>query len=406
MRKIMIILAVLFLAGFSSALTLKSGQTNYEKGSEIILSGSCDLGDMHRISAELGNKKIFDEQINCFSDGKFDFKYPTSFLDPSGNWRIKLFTPENETEIIVIVKPIPESAFYRITFLSPAGVAFKRGETIFISIEMTDSGEIVNDAQVVMYDVFGRKIYLKAEGNGIYDVNYGVPFNAPEEKWGLTVVAQKEDDGKLYGGERLLEIEILPASFIFQIIEPVNQTYEQSDKIPIKAKVTYSNGVSLTQTNIEVAELRVGQEKIPFEINSNGELILAYAPKETGNQIYRIYLKDNAGNESEHKIELIVTCSATCMVKNYGLIVLVVVLVLGVVSKLFYTKINYSVQLLKLKNEKAKTTELIKDLQREYFEKAVMPAKSYKSNMATYKSKLIELDEKIKQMEHKIRQEK
>jgi len=406
MKKIMIIFAVLFLAGFSGALTLKSGQTNYEKGSEIILSGSCDLGSMHRLSAELDNKKIFDEQVSCFSDGKFDFKYQTSFLDPSGNWRIKLFTAENETDIIVIVKPIPESAFYRITFLSPAGVAFKRGETIFLSVEITDSGKIVDGAQVIMYDVFGRKIDLKEEGNGIYDLNYGIPFDAPEENWVLTVIAQKEENAKLYGGERILEIDILPASFIFQIIEPVNQTYEQSDKIPIKAKATYSNGAKLTQTNVEVAELRVGQERTPFEINSNGEFILAYEPKETGNQIYRIYLKDSAGNESEHKIELIITCSATCLIKNYGLIVLVIILVLGVVSKLFYTKINYSIQLLRLKSEKAKTTELIKDLQREYFEKAVMPATSYKRNMAIYKSKLIELDEKVKQMESKIQQEK
>ena len=44
---------------------------------------------------------------------------------------------------------------------------------------------------------------------------------------------------------------------------------------------------------------------------------------------------------------------------------MVIILVLGVVSKLFYTKINYTIQLLKLKNEKAKTTELIKDLQKE-----------------------------------------
>ncbi|MCR4335097.1 MAG: hypothetical protein NUV57_01015 [archaeon] len=406
MKKIAVIIAFLFLAGFSGALTLKSSQTNYEKGSEIILSGSCDLGKVHMLSAELGNKKIFDESVNCFSDGKFDFKYKISFLDPSGNWRIKLFTPENETEIIVIVKPIPESAFYRITFLSPAGVAFKRGETILLSVEIADSGKIVDGAQIVMYDVFGEKIDLKPEGNGIYDLNYGIPFNAPEEKWSLIVVAQKEENDKLYGGERLLEIEILPAIFSFQILEPVNQTYEQSDKIPIKVKATYSNGANLTQANIEIAELRVGEERIPFEINSNGELILAYEPKKTGNQLYKIYLKDNAGNESEHKIELIVTCSATCLLKNYGLIVLVIILVSGVIVKLFYTKINYSVQLLSLKNEKAKTTELIKDLQREYFEKAVMPATSYKNNMATYKSKVIELDEKIRQMENKIQQEK
>jgi len=404
-QKIIVIMLLIFLAGFSCALTLKSEKTTYEKGTDLELSGNCDSSTLHKIKAEVKGKKIFEEQVNCFG-GKFDFKYTTGFLDPSGNWNIKLFTSENETEIIAIVKAIPESAYYRITFLSPAGVSFRRGETILVSVEVTDSGEAVDEAEVIMFDVFGRRISLKPEGRGAYDINYAIPFNSKEDTWDLTITAQKETGTGTFGGERNLEIDIMGAAFNFNVIEPSNQSYEQSDPLPIKVQVTYSNGVKLRQGNIEIAELRVGQDNEAMEINSDGDLILSYLPKQTGNQVYRIYIKDNAGNESEKRIELTITCSITCFMKSYGLIILVIILVVGVVAKLFYAKIQYSVQLITLQNEKEKTMELIKNLQKEYFGKAVMPASSYKSNLASYKAKLIELEEKIKRLKHNIEQEK
>lgn len=402
MKKILYLcISMLLIMSFSYALTLKTDQSSYDKGEEIVLSGSCDNTIIHNIKAELGKITIFEKNVIC-SEGKFEFKYETSFLDPIGTWKITLFTFDNETGILMQIKPTHDSAFYRITFLSPANFEFKKGESVFISIELADSGTPVDDAEVLMYDALGRKINLKPEGNGIYDVNYSIPYNAATGDWDLIVTAQKQPNGTIYGGERKIETKITETLFNFEIIEPAKQTYEQSDSIPFKTKITYPNGAKLKKENVDIAELRIGNQKIPLEINSEEEFILSHSPRESGNQVFLLYVKDNAGNEGTKRVELVITCSITCLVKTYGLMAFVIILVLGVVSRLFYAKTKNALQLIQLKKDKEKTLDLIKNLQTEYFEKGIMPASSYKKNLANYKSKLIDLEEKIKQLEAKI----
>ncbi|MCH7902353.1 hypothetical protein IIC68_01215, partial [archaeon] len=261
MRKVLYLcLSMLLIAGFSHALTLKTDQSSYEKGEKIVFSGNCDNAIIHSIKAELGKITIFEENLNC-AEGKFEFRYETSFLDPSGTWKITLFTFDNETGILMQIKPTPDSAFYRITFLSPANFEFKKGESVFISVEVADSGTLVDDAEVVIYDALGRKINLKPAGNGIYDLNYSIPYNAQTGDWDLIVTTQKQPNGKVYGGERKIETQITKTLFNFEIIEPANQTYEQSDSIPFKIKITYPNGAKLKKENDDVAELRIGNEQ-------------------------------------------------------------------------------------------------------------------------------------------------
>ncbi|HZX20237.1 MAG TPA: hypothetical protein VFF13_04435 [archaeon] len=405
MKKLFFIFFLLFISGTVFSLTLKAEQNGYEKGSDIPLSGSCDAGEVHKIKAELGNLQIFEEQINCF-EGKFSYTHSTSYLDPSGNWTITLFTQNSETQIIVQIEPVPESAFYRITFLSPAVFTFQRGEPVFISVEITDSGNPVLEAEVVMFDVFGRRIQLKDEGNGIYDINYGIPFNSQIGKWDLFVTAQKNQESKNYGGERKIETNIVQTQFDFEFIEPENRTFEQSDSVPFRVKVRYPSGQKLSKVLVETAELRVNNSTFPMEMNSEGELVLNYYAQESGNLIHTIFVEDIAGNQAEANLELTITCSVTCLLKSYGLIVLAFILVFGVVAKLFYSKTKKSFDLLALQKEREKTMELIKNIQTEYFGKAVMPASSYKSNLAEYKARLIDLDEKIKQMKKKIEETK
>ena len=406
MKKIIyLLLSMILITSFSYSLTLKTDQSSYDKGEEILLSGNCDNAIIHSVKAELGEITIFEESINC-STGKFDFSYETSFLDPIGTWKIILFTFDNETGILTQIKPTQDSAFYRITFLSPANFEFRKGESVFISVEVADSGEPVDGVEVVMYDALGRKINLKPEGNGIYDLNYSVPYNALTGDWDLIVTAQKQPNGTVHGGERKIETKITQTLFSFEIIEPTNQTYEQSDSIPFKTKITYPNGAKLKKENVEIVELRIGDQKISMEINSEEEFILSHYPSASGNQVFLLYVKDDAGNEGTKRIELVITCSITCLAKTYGLVVLVIILVLGVVSRLFYSKTKNALQLIQLKKDKEKTLDLIKNLQTEYFEKGIMPAMSYKKNLSNYKSKLIDLEEKIKQIEAKIEVQK
>ncbi|PIN85311.1 MAG: hypothetical protein COV47_02835 [Candidatus Diapherotrites archaeon CG11_big_fil_rev_8_21_14_0_20_37_9] len=404
-RKALIIVLLLVFAAFTPALLLKSEKNSYSKGDSIVLSGFCDSGE-NRISAETEGKIVFDEQVICDVKG-FKFSYPTTFLDPSGSWKITLSSPETESSVLLRVEPTSDSAFFRITFLSPAEFNFSRGEFVFVSVEVLDAGEPVDNAQVVFFDAFSRKINLKNSGNGIYDLNYSVPYNAPTGQWNLLVVAQKEtDSGKIIGGERKIPAEISPARFDFVIIEPSKPAYEQSDAIPFKFNVFYPNGTKLDSTNLKQVEVIAGDQNYIAELNTNNEYVLSYIPNQSGNIDARIIATDTAGNESQYSVQVTVTCPITCFLKNWGLIILVFVLVVAIITRLFYHKTKLNLELMRLKSEKEKTTQLIKNLQLEYFGKGIMPSSSYKSNLLNYKSKLIEIDEQLNQLQKKLSEEK
>ena len=403
--KIVLLAAIVILSGFAAGLTINVEAPSYEKGGPLVFSGTCEQVTMHRVRGEINEKIIFDEQINCF-DSKFTYTRPTTYLDPSGNWKVTLYTSQSEASVIAKVLPTPESSFYRITFLSPAAFSFERASTVLISVEVTDSGEPVEGAQVIMYDTSGERIDLTSKGNGVYDVNYFVRSDSQLGEWDLIVAAQKEQGGNTYGGERKISTELVQSGFTFEIMEPSLKSYEQSDPVPVKARVTYPSGQAVSVDNVEQAELRVAGRAYPLEVNSQNQFVASYRPEQSGNQVLRIYIKDQAGNEGEEAVSIVVTCSLTCFLKSYGLIILVTMLVVGVVARLFYSKISKSMSMIKLTNERKKTLELIQNLQKDYFGKGVMPSSSYKNNLANYKAKLIEIDQRIKELQKKMDEEK
>lgn len=406
MKKIILVLFLLaVLAPATHALLLKSEKNSYVKGEELSFTGLCDQG-VNLITGETEGKEIFSQQVVC-QDGGFSFSYKTSFLDPSGSWNVTLVGQSEESTVPVRVELNDDSAYYRLTFLSPAERTFKRSQSVFLSVQLTDSGEPVDGAQVVFYDVFARRITLRNSGNGIYDLNYLVPFDAQIKEWGLVVTATNEDRVLgTKGGERKIDSTIIPANFTFSVVEPTQQTYEQSDTIPFKVAITYPNGSPLKEDNVQEAVLIVKDQNFALEANSEGEFIYSYNPQFSGNQEIIIFAKDTQANQGQQKIPLVITCSFTCFLKNWGLIILVFVLVVGVVLRLFYKRITMGMQLSQLKTEKEKTIQLIKDLQGEYFGRGVMPSSSYKKNLTSYKSRLIELDEQIKQLSSRLEEEK
>lgn len=405
MKKLFLALFIVLLSASAFSMSIKPEKSSYGKGEEIIFSGSCDQGLQHSIKAESEGKQVFDSPIECQAD-KFVFIHQSTFLDPSGNWEVTLSTERSSAKTFVNVEPVPKSAYYRITFLSPAEFSFERGSDVFISADISDAGTPVVGADAIMYDVFGRRIQLRDEGNGVYDLNYLVPFDAPLGDWSLLVETQKGKGTEMSGGERNIATKIIPARFSFSIVEPRLQTYEESDQIPFKALITYGDGTPLDESKALRVELIADNQRHGLQSSGNGEWSTPYNPDSSGSKAFSISAEDSAGNLGETSVSLVITCPATCLLKKFGLPAIVIALVAGVVFRLFYSRTRSRVQLMRLKAEHEKTIDLIKSLQRDYFGKGVMPTSSYRTNLAMYKSRLIELEQQIKRLDATIESEK
>ena len=114
---------------------------------------------------------------------------------------------------------------------------------------------------------------------------------------------------------------------------------------------------------------------------------------------------DFTQNEGLKTIKMVIGCSVTCLINQYGLFVAAFVLIVAAVGRIFYSHISYKGKLEKLQKEKEKINRLIKDRQREYFTKGIMPAKSYKKNLSEYKTRLIQTEQEIMELKRKEEEE-
>lgn len=401
LRLVLLLKLLLLLCISAYALTVNTDKTQYLKGEVIKISGDCKTELETKLTASLEEKIIFEEFINCSAGGSYIFEYATSYLDPAGNWLLVLSNKEERITKRAVVNPTSESAFYLIAFLSPTEGKYKRVEDIIISVRVTDAGIPVRDANLITWGPDGKKYYFENSGEGLYNLEYEIPYNGKLGDWELLVLAQSQRNGTFFGGVNSLTLELVKAPIAIEVVEPEIHSYELIQKIPIKLNISYFNGKPIKEEIDELSVVAIiGRKNIQLEKTEEGAYELLYEPEmsEIGSLVIRINALDDAGNDGVKVIDLVVTCSIACLLIKYGLYIIVFIVVLIIILSLFSSRIKYHLELRMLENEKKKTMDLIKSLQEEYFGGRVMPSKSYNRNLAQYKSRIAELDEKIKRL--------
>lgn len=398
-----LIIGLLLLILFNSAfgLSVTTDKNDYIKGDAIEISGSCNPLLSNELITTYGEKKVFEKGVECSSLGNYSLKYDISLVDPAGNWIIKLLNEEESFVKKIVVSRSPESAYYLIRFLSPSIGKYRKIEDIALSVKVTDAGVVVEDASVVCWDLDGNRLYLENKGNGSYFLQYEIPYNSEAEEWDLLVIAASEKGGEWYGGENRISLAITNAPITIDVIEPAIQSFELTATIPIKAGMTYFNGKEIKEEKEELkAVAEINGKNYELEKTEGGIYQINYkpGPEDLGTTTISLSAEDDAGNKGNKTIDLVITCSLGCLMTTYGIYVLAFLVIGGIILAAFYGRITHGVRLRVLQKERKKTFDLIKALQKEYFDKGVMPYRSYKKNLADYQTRIAELDEKIKNL--------
>ncbi|MFH1255973.1 MAG: hypothetical protein V1494_01640 [Candidatus Diapherotrites archaeon] len=392
------------LMAFAGAENISiAANASMEKGQMLEMHGSCARLAFVALSATSSDgKKIFENEIQCTSAGDFSYIYGTSFLDPAGEWVLAAESAGEKAETSISVLEKPESQFYLITFLSPSATEYKRTDDIIISVKVTDSGKAVDDANVIAWGVEGKRIQLYGNGNGNYSTTYGLPFDAELGEWVLTVAADKKSESLYAGGENSISLAVAKARIIIDALEPSLETYQLSEPIPLKASAVYSSGKKLAGAGEKPKiTARIGENEVLLQQVDENFFAGSYEPRgEDFGEIAIVFsATDEAGNTGETLKTVITTNYWGWFLKNNLLFFVVAIVLAVLLARFFYSGAKYSIMGSRLKNEKTQTEELIKSLQREYFEKGVMPAGTYKENLSKLKAKLTELDARIADME-------
>ncbi|MBI2598271.1 MAG: hypothetical protein HYW50_03685 [Candidatus Diapherotrites archaeon] len=395
-----VLLALLFFSANAFSIGFETDKSVYEKLETVMVSGNCFGTGAETISAVSDSFEIFSKPVECKQDKTFDFEYKTSFLDHSGEWVLTFFSQKEQATKTIFVKEKREAGFFLVRFLSPTEGRYQRNQKIILSVEVIDAGTRIADSQVVGWGAKGEKLVFQNNSTGQYVLEYIIPLDSPAKDWRLEVLAQAKKGENFFGGIGQLGLSVEPAPIILEVLEPKVSSFEQGEKIDFDVIVKYASGEPIKegQVFLQIGENTQNLEQITLE-NFKGE----YSIPSGASGALEIELKavDFAQNSGIQKIKVVVGCSVTCIVRQYGLIAVAAVLIGFALTRIVLMHYGFKGRRKRLEKEKEKFENIIRDLQKEYFTKGVMPASSYKKNLSEYKSRLLQVEQELSDLKRK-----
>lgn len=390
MKLLNLLFCLLLICFSANALTLNTDKDSYEKGETINVSGSSESAV--RLTISNGKIKIAEEEL--IPEGNlFEFSYKSTYLDPSGQWTITAENDMNRIEKDFEVRIPARGAYFLITFFSPSTGEHKRTKNIEINVEITDAGVPINSAEVVAYGASGERLQLEPKGEGIYYLNYAIPFNAPLGEWNLVLTAKKGYGNNLTGGENSIKLTVIETPILLEVVRPSTQIIGLGERTTIIVKPTYFNGKTVDESTTLTA--RINSEIVDFARESNGEYIAYYTPGELGELKIEVSAEDSAQNEGSKVLTIIVGGWLEFFIGQYWLYLLIGIIIAALIVYKTQSKVIYDFRLNSLKKEKEKTKLMLKKVQEDYFKKGVIDKTNYEPTSSEYKKKLCAIDEKI-----------
>ena len=396
-KSLFTLFALVFFATLAFGLALDTPLDEYSKGDKILFTMDCAQSRTNHFSVKQGYKEVLEEDFLCPPSGGYSYTLQTSFLDPQGKWVAELSSSEGSVTKEITVNEKREAGFLQVKFQSPVQGNYFRGEKLAINVEIRDAGEPAVDANAVFWGTKGEKIFLQNKENGAYFFEYELPLDAVPGDFEIEVLAEKKTETGLIGGKGTVKIAVQNSPVLIEILEPSAATFDFGEEIPFAVKANYPNGKPLVGPVLSVT---LADTQVPLSLGS-GHLFEAnpiLSGTARGAIEATVTATDAYGNSSEKKLSLVITCSPTCLVKQYGLLFLGLAVIAFIVSRTILSKARKQNDLATLEKEKQKTLELIKSLQTEYFGRGIMPSASYKKNLAEYKEKIVEIEERIKNL--------
>jgi hypothetical protein len=386
---------LLFFALFlcsASGLTVSADKGEYLKGETIIVSGECDADvEVRMLSAK---RMVFEGNAEC-RDHAFELSYEIAFSDPAGAWNIAVSSGDRDETERVIVKPVRESQFFIITFLSPSREIYARGEDLNMSVRVTDAGEEVESASVFTWGALGEKMELAYLGEGIYFLHYSIPPDAPTGQWNVVVTAEKNAGERTFGGEnsKILSIEkaLIPIAFA----KPAVKSVQAGETLEIEVKATYPNGSLLRSPS---AALSFDGRTCEMHDNNNGFFAcsLEVEAAQAGVRQILVEISDEFGNTGKSGMDITVGIGAASVL--LGILPAAVVLLAAAFAAWFFAlpRMRQKRESRFLGKEGKELEAKIRKLQEDYFEKGSVGKEEYRRRIAGLEAELEEVKKKLK----------
>ena len=376
-------------------LTLEVKGESFDKGDKIVIQGMANVEV--EVTAYSEGRIVFSKKAPVKNNG-FRLEYETGFTDPAGEWKIVARDGLNSKEKAVSVLETRGSSFLSMVFLSPAPTAFRRTETIDVSVKVSDAGSLLGEANVFFWGADGEKINMPHTEEGIYSVTYRIPEEGAVGLWDLTVVASHRKIGETIGGEGKIRLYVEESPLSIVLVEPVNKEFYFDKPVEIKVEILYYDGSRMTDGNVLVALSQVQEYgSFPMDLTPDGLFVVSVPLMLFENQILSVHFE--ASDAHDNSVDQIISFEPRdyiiYFVKENALVIGVILIVVVGLAFIIYARTRGHLSKKVLLTEKKRLYALKKKNQQNYLVERSISRKDFDKRDA-------ELDMQIRDVDNNL----
>ncbi|MEW6295009.1 MAG: hypothetical protein AB1467_01795 [Candidatus Diapherotrites archaeon] len=402
------LLFITFIIPGINSLTIQTDNKTYFKGDQIKIEGQAVEFAELNITGTKGNKEIRSLKAGPGIKEFYSFTYNISCLDPEGEWLLTVRDANTTETKKIYVSSSPEPGknycqFLKIKFLSPSSTTYIRTSSLNISVEITDAGIPVSNAEAYYWDLEGRKNRLSFVGNGIYslrDLNYYIKPDALTGQAEITVIAQALVSDKFHGGEQSLPINIEPAAIDLEIRKPIGNDFIYGSPIRIELDAVYPDGSSPKNATVKFS---YGKEQ-DIDLNkTKGFYWAEIASYNLKNELLTIEIRagDQFGNKGKTTLNLNPLGYWYFILQQNAIFFIFPALFIIYISYLSVKEARIFIDKIRLQRRKRKLVELKKKLQDDYFNKQLISRQIFYQQSENYELELDQIEERLQDLAKK-----
>ena len=334
--------------------------------------------------------------------GNFFLDYFIGFGDSEGNWSINVsvvdFNKNHGFKILSLsVKTPPAGTFYYAKFLSPTeGLAYSRGETMKISIEVTEADKSVANATVSWKTPKGGIMVLNETSPGVYTSAYVLGWDDPIGDINIIAEGIKEVEGKLKAGGNFISIAVKPVELKLDLILPSKSNFVIGETLKIAAKAFYPDGTSVGGASVFVESPK--GEKIFLKEEEEGSYKADYKIKTGEEGRWQMQLKAVDAYENSALLQraiFIGEITIFYLLLQYWYLAVIGVSPFAYLGYRLTRFVSAKSRMENMREELKRVVEMEKEAQIKYYKKGSMDKDTYASLMKEYEQKEQDLKAKI-----------
>jgi hypothetical protein len=384
-----------------------TNQTVYQKGQCIHIYGNISVSDTctipDNVHVTISHNQWRQYCIAPIQNNSYECTYTISYGDPEGSWNITVnFIDQSGSSInctnnITVIAPPDILRYTVVVYSPPENAIYYRGNTINISVYVSEAGNGVTNATTTCILSSLESIDLIEIKKGYYQGSYTIPWDKQIGYCSLTIESIKQVKSGLKAGGSSTSIQVKPATLNLTLIKPTSFDFFVGDKIDIKANVSYPDGNEISNA-VFVVFTQNQNVTLVNQVNGTYEQFYQTTDEDKGSWFIEFYVSDRYGNTASLAKMITILSRETIHIPFSTILGALVLSCIGFFALYIFRK-GFSVQQIEnIEKEIEEEKKLQKETAIKYFKNGTISRMTYDALMKEHSERLTDLNKEKRKM--------